>query len=300
MSLPHLLSKTALEFHPLALHAARSKRHAELKEPHDDVGEIPEEGIVILRVLLHHGAELLVLDEGHVGRQHHQGFGLGILELLGTVPFLPAPLLLEQQLVVVVGQRRGAEGPGPVEAGSIGVASAQGVRAREGDNLLVVETHAVEDVAQMAVLLAGIRQPAVARHEGSVAVGAARSPCDGGTLHLLDGGDAGEGPEVRVGDPGELLLDGFEEVSGGLETCVGAMVAFWCEAHGGTIGAACARFFVVAVVIVLLVLFVVWVGCVVCYVEVNKESHRLCEGYYYPNTSRQNHQNDQFHSNKRD
>ena len=42
-------------------------------------------------------------------------------------------------------------------------------------------------------------------------------------------------------------FDWFEEVTSGFEACVCAMVAFGWEAHGGTVGAACASGFVVAV-----------------------------------------------------
>lgn len=52
----------------------------------------------------------------------------------------------------------------------------------------------------------------------------ARAPSDLGTLHLLDGYDASERPEIRVGKTRVLLLDGLEQVTDDLESCVGAVV----------------------------------------------------------------------------
>lgn len=67
------------------------------------------------------------------------------------------------------------------------------------------------------MVFGAVGEAAVGGAEGDVAVGAARAPGDGGTLHFLDGGDAGEGPEVGVGYPGEL----FCEEGGGLVGVVG-------------------------------------------------------------------------------
>jgi len=65
-------------------------------------------------------------------------------------------------------------------------------------------------------------------------------------LHLLDGADAGEGPQVGVGDPREGGVDGFKEVARGFEAGVGAVVAFGGEAHGGAVGTAGLGVFIVA------------------------------------------------------
>jgi hypothetical protein len=179
---------------------------AELKELDNDGAEVLEEGVVVLGVLLDVGLHGLVLNEGNVGGQHHQGLAL-VLELLGAVPLADSPLVAEEQGVVVVGHNGRGEGPGAVEAGAVGVATAEGVGASEGDDLLVVETHAVKDIAQVLGALGGIRQTAIRSAGGDVSVSAARSPRDGRTLHLLNGSNTGKGPEIRVGDPRELLCE---------------------------------------------------------------------------------------------
>ena len=81
-----------------------SERHTKLEQLDEDLGEVVKEFLLALRVLLNDRLEALVLDEGHVGRQHHQALGADILELLRALPLPPAPLLLEEELVVVVGE----------------------------------------------------------------------------------------------------------------------------------------------------------------------------------------------------
>lgn len=154
-----------------------------------------------------------------------------------TYPFPVRPLLLEQELVVVVGESGGGKGPGTLEAGPVGVAAAESVSAGQGNNLAVVKAHAVEDGPQVAGTLGGVGKTAVGGAERHVAVGAARAPGNDGTLHLLEGADTGENPEVRVGDPRELSLDGLEEIASGDQTGVGAVVTLGSEPHGGTVAA---------------------------------------------------------------
>lgn len=233
---------------PLEDHAgvlAGGERHAKLEEGGDDAGEVGEELVLVLGVALDDGAEGLVLDERHVGRQHHEGLAAVVLELHGAGPLAVAPLLAQQQLVVVVGQGDGREGPGTLETAAVGVAAAESVGAGESDDVLVVEAHAVEDGAQVVVALGAIRQAAVRSAVADVAVLAAGAPVDVGAAHLLDGAAGGESPQVGVGDPGEGLLHGLEEVASSDQTGVGAVVALRRETHGGTVGAAGAGLLVV-------------------------------------------------------
>lgn len=79
------------------------------------------------------------------------------------------------------------------------MATTQRVRPTERHNLLIVESHAVEDVAQVLRCLRGVGQAVAGRVGVLVEVGAAGVPRDGGAAHFLDGNDAGESPEVGVG-----------------------------------------------------------------------------------------------------
>ena len=85
------------------------------------------------------------------------------------------------------------------------MAAAEGVGAGQGDDFAVIEAHAVEDGAEVRLVFGAVGEAAVGRAHGDVAVGAAGAPGDDGALHFLDGADAGEGPEVGVGYPGEFL-----------------------------------------------------------------------------------------------
>ena len=57
----------------------------------------------------------------------------------------------------------------------------------------------------MGLLFGTVRQAAVGRTEGDVAIGAAGPPGDDGALHLLNGGDTGEGPEVGIAYPWKVF-----------------------------------------------------------------------------------------------
>lgn len=88
------------------------ERNAELEQFSKDVRKVLEEEVIILRVPLNVLPKLLVFDECHVGWKHHKRFGRDVLELLWSIPLLPGPLLLKQELVVIVCQHRWREGPG--------------------------------------------------------------------------------------------------------------------------------------------------------------------------------------------
>lgn len=138
--------------------------------------------------------------------------------------------------------------------------------AAQRNDLTVIEAHAAEDGAEMGLLFRTVGETSVGSAHGHISVGSARPPWDYGTLHFLDGADAGEGPQIGVGDPGELFcvqhhqlvgktcsafsrvptLDGFKEVSSCFESGVGAMVSFRSKSHGGTIRTTGIRKFVVA------------------------------------------------------
>jgi hypothetical protein len=85
------------------------------------------------------------------------------------------------------------------------VASAESVSAAEGDNLLVIETHTAEDISQVLVSLGSIWQASIGCAARNVLICSSRSVWDDWTLHFLYSYDAGEDPEVGVGDPWELL-----------------------------------------------------------------------------------------------
>jgi len=128
--------------------------------------------------------------------------------LLGAVPLLPLPLLFEQELEVVVGQNSRREGPGARVAGAVGVAAAQSVGTSKGNDLLIVEAHAVEDVAEVVLALSSIGETAIRSAGGDILILATRAEGDLGAHHFLDSADTTDDPEVRVGDPGEFGYQG--------------------------------------------------------------------------------------------
>lgn len=124
-------------------------RDSELKQLGKGIGSIFEEGFFILGVLLSILSEGLVLRKSHIRCQHHERLGGLVFVLNGAVPLLELPLFVEQETEVLVVERGGRMLPRTFKAASILVAPTDGVEARQGDNLLVVEAHAVEDVSKV-------------------------------------------------------------------------------------------------------------------------------------------------------
>lgn len=96
-------------------------------------------------------------------------------------------------------RERKCHSPRSVEARPVLVAPPERVRPRKRDNLLIVETHPVKDVPQVVLILVAIGEAAVGSAVFGKTVLASRTPGYLGTSHLLYRADAGEGPEVRVG-----------------------------------------------------------------------------------------------------
>src|SRR6187551_1234481 len=69
-----------LEHPPLTV-GSLGKRHAQLEELDQSGRKVLEPHIVVRGILLHELLELAVLDECHIGRQHHQRLGLLVLIL---------------------------------------------------------------------------------------------------------------------------------------------------------------------------------------------------------------------------
>jgi hypothetical protein len=84
------------------------------------------------------------------------------------------------------------------------VAASESVGTAQGHNFLVVEAHAVEDVAQVLVALGSVGETSVRRAVGLLLINAARSEGHSRALHLLDSHNTGQDPEIGGGDPGEL------------------------------------------------------------------------------------------------
>lgn len=189
--------------------------------------------------------EALILDKSHISGQHHESASGLVSELSRAVPLLLDPLLLNKEAEELVGEKGRAEVPGPVKAGTIGVASAQGMGADKRNHLAVIKAHAGEDVADVTLVLGGIRKTAVGSAGGDVPVLTAGSPGDRGATRLLDGTGTTKSPQIGVRDPGELSLDGLEEVAGSLETGVGAVIRLRGESHRGAVAASSAGLLII-------------------------------------------------------
>jgi len=106
------------------------------------------------------------------------------------------------------------------------------MRTRERDDLLIIEAQSIrKDGSEVIRALGTVRETTAARVPRVVrVVGPPRTPLDLGAAHLLNSNDAGEGVQVRVGDPGVCLLDGLEERACVLQTSVGRVATLVLKA----------------------------------------------------------------------
>lgn len=221
------------------------ERNTVLKKLDIDVRELLEEDIGILGIALDVRLEALVLDQGNITGQHHQGTSSLVGVLDRAVPLALVPLLLNEQTEELVAEDGRAEIPRSFETGAVGVGTAQSVSSDQSDHLAVIEAHAAEDITDVTVALGGVGKTAIGGTGGNVPVLTAGAPGDDGATELLNGGGTGQSPQVGVGDPGELGLDGLEEVTGVLQTGVGAVVRLRSETHGSTVATTSAGLLVI-------------------------------------------------------
>mmetsp|Transcript_35978 Transcript_35978/g.61975 ORF Transcript_35978/g.61975 Transcript_35978/m.61975 type:complete len:245 (+) Transcript_35978:89-823(+) len=202
--------------------------HTQLKQLGKSSGKVLEECLLVLGVQFNVLSELLVLQQGHVGRQHHQSaiFGLQLCRArprLAIVGFLGGPGLVQQCIEIFVTESGLGSGPGAPVTRSILVASAYRVSSQQCHDLPVVEAHAAKNVPHVGVGGTGaahvrigqttVRQSCSAGSRGS-SILAARPPGDLGTTHLLDGHHSSQSPSISNTQAGMLLHDSIDEISG--------------------------------------------------------------------------------------
>mmetsp|Transcript_490 Transcript_490/g.932 ORF Transcript_490/g.932 Transcript_490/m.932 type:complete len:315 (+) Transcript_490:486-1430(+) len=187
--------------------------NAEVDELAEGRRKVREERLLRLGVLLDVRLELVVLDQRQVGGKHHQRAGLLVLVLFRPVPLALLPGVLEQELEVIVVELQRIRRPRPVEATASLVAAAEGVRAAQDDDLLVVEPHAVEHVAKVFRSLSGIGKAAIRRNVLAIAIGASELEGDLRPTRLLNRNASGVGPDVSERNLRVLLANGQQQVA---------------------------------------------------------------------------------------
>ena len=185
--------------------------------------------------------EFWVLDERDVARQHHQ--------VAARVLVLKFPSLeigfpfqaFEKDKVGIVEQQWGAS-PRSDVARRVGVASTERVRARERDDVLVVEAHAIKDVSQ-ALLRLGTRAIALVRgrqapiwgHRRRIElVHASIRKLELWSAHFLDGYHADVRDEIRPGNIRVTLLNRFKLLHRLIEPSVTTVREFFLEPNRTT------------------------------------------------------------------
>lgn len=121
------------------------------------------------------------------------------------------------------------------------VASSKRVSATESNDLLVSESHAVENGTQVISPLGRIGQAAIRRGlvaPGTSNVRAPGRPLGTRTTQGLNGDGTGQRIQVGIGHARILSFQVLEEVAGNVEPRVASVAGFRLEAHGCTVGSA--------------------------------------------------------------
>lgn len=171
-----------------------------------------------------------------VQRQQLPKLSTHVLVLGRALPLAPGPLVVEQEVVVLVGESNRREGPRSVVSRAVSVAASKSVSTGKSNNLLVVEAHTVEDVTEVVLALRGVGETAIGGLVDLETVNTSWAPGDDGAASLLDGTDTTKSPQVTVRDPGELLLDTLHVVTGNVQASVGTVVGLVLETHGSIVG----------------------------------------------------------------
>jgi hypothetical protein len=191
--------------------------------------------------------------------------------LLGSIPLLPHPRLVEQKLEIIIRYSGRRECPGTLKARTINVAAAESMCSRESYNFLVIETgqeeineqeievlylhipHAVKNTSKVVRALSSIRETSIRCSMGSETVDTTWAPGNLGTSHFLyekskdkyiavdkkrtnlNCGNTSESPKITIAYPRELLLDFFHKVASDVQTCIGTMDRLRLKAHGSVV-----------------------------------------------------------------
>lgn len=96
-------------------------------------------------------------------------------------------LINSQESEVLVTEGGRGELPGALKPRSIGMTSTHRVSSTQSYNLLIIETHSVEDESQVILSLGGIWKSSIWGNVMFESVDSACSPWDSGSTGLLDG-----------------------------------------------------------------------------------------------------------------
>jgi len=180
-----------------------------------------KECLLICSIFLHKRAEDRVAQQGFVTWELKKAL------LVATQKFLEVRVVKDQRV----------RSPGPLKTRPLFVAPSQGVATREGNNVLITQTHLLaKDLPQVVRTLGGIRKTALRWRLRLVLPAGVEG--DLRPTGDLDGHNSGKLVEIGIGEGGELLLDGLEQPHRDVQPRVGAVSQFRRALHSteGTAG----------------------------------------------------------------
>jgi len=112
------------------------------------------------------------------------------------------------------------------ESRSISVASSKSMGTEKSNNFLIIESHTIENITNMSCSLGSVRKATIGSASRHIFIRSTWSPGNLRTTHFLQGTHSSKSPEIRIGNPRELLFYRFKMIAGNFQTSIGAMVGF--------------------------------------------------------------------------
>mmetsp|Transcript_16454 Transcript_16454/g.40524 ORF Transcript_16454/g.40524 Transcript_16454/m.40524 type:complete len:206 (+) Transcript_16454:180-797(+) len=177
-------------------------RDAEFLELCERGGKVLEEAVLVLSIQFNPRFHFKVVKHRNVGWEHNRHTRCDLCSL-GDVHRVARctpcrsrinlnPLLLDQVLEVLVVEVMGASSPWSSVAGAVRMHGPNGVGTTQGDYLLVVQIHAMENIAEVWASELSVWEPSLL---DTVllrpCVGTTRPPGDLRASHFLDGDHSG-------------------------------------------------------------------------------------------------------------
>mmetsp|Transcript_13922 Transcript_13922/g.43843 ORF Transcript_13922/g.43843 Transcript_13922/m.43843 type:complete len:230 (+) Transcript_13922:1836-2525(+) len=186
-----------------------------------------------------------VAHERQVRRQHENLSRRFVLVLLWAIPLATAEAARHEVAKVLIVKAQRGRRPRTVVARPNGVSTAQGMATRQRNNLFVGKAHTIgKDGAEMIGTLASVGQATRLYAFATVGrVGATETKGDTRTTKEFNDEATCQAVQVGMADLGKLTGDRNEQIVNNVETLIGRIGTFRCEANTGTVTSAGSTFF---------------------------------------------------------
>mmetsp|Transcript_9321 Transcript_9321/g.21007 ORF Transcript_9321/g.21007 Transcript_9321/m.21007 type:complete len:267 (+) Transcript_9321:288-1088(+) len=199
------------------------------------LGKVLEEELFVFRIHLDVLQEALVFLQCNIRRQHHELAGrIRILE--GSIPFTRLPLQVQQHLEIFIVKLVRVGCPGSIKATAILVAGSESMGATQGNDGLIIKTHAIKHVTQVLCSLRSVGKSSLCRASGLIGgIRATIFEWNVRSSRELDSLNTRQNPKVGRRKFGMLFFEGLQNILSNVETSIGWVTQLFLESHCGSI-----------------------------------------------------------------